>query len=79
LSKYKDFIVNYIKENPEWIQPEQFRKETLAKIEGYGELKDLSISRSTFSWGVPVPEDGSDDESHVMYVWFDALTNYVTG
>ena len=59
--------------NPEFIRPESRRNEVLRFVEGG--LKDLSISRTSFDWGVPVP--GSD--SHVMYVWLDALTNYITG
>ena len=59
--------------NPEFIRPESRRNEVLRFVEGG--LKDLSISRTSFDWGVPVP--GSDN--HVMYVWLDALTNYITG
>ena len=59
--------------NPDFIRPESRRNEVLRFVEGG--LKDLSVSRTSFDWGVPVP--GSAD--HVMYVWLDALTNYITG
>ena len=59
--------------NPDFIRPESRRNEVVRFVEGG--LKDLSISRTSFDWGVPVP--GSDN--HVMYVWLDALTNYITG
>ncbi len=59
--------------NPEFIQPDSRRNEVVRFVEGG--LKDLSISRTSFDWGVPVP--GSNN--HVMYVWLDALTNYITG
>lgn len=75
MSKYQDRLVEHIKANPTCIQPEAQRKFILARLEE--PLRDLSISRTTFKWGVPVPEGFEDD--HVMYVWFDALTNYLTG
>ena len=59
--------------HPDFIQPDSRRNEVLRFVEGG--LKDLSVSRTSFDWGVPVP--GSPD--HVMYVWLDALTNYITG
>ena len=73
LSKYQQPLLDHYAENPEFIRPESRRNEVLRFVEGG--LKDLSISRTSFDWGVPVP--GSD--SHVMYVWLDALTNYITG
>lgn len=90
LSKYKDFLLNKIQNEPNWIKPEKYRQELLSRLEqmckpksagGSGEgLRDLSISRATFDWGVPVPEEiGPDGKRHVMYVWFDALTNYYSG
>ena len=81
LSKYCEPLIKYINDNPEFIQPVGRRNEVLSFMrEG---LRDLSISRTTFGWGIPVPQDASDDgstahEGHVMYVWLDALTNYIT-
>jgi methionyl-tRNA synthetase len=73
LSKYQQPLLEYYAANPDFIRPESRRNEVLRFVEGG--LKDLSISRTSFDWGVPVP-DGS---AHVMYVWLDALTNYITG
>ena len=73
LSKYHEFVLDAIKSDPEFISPAQYRSEIIARLEKEP-LRDLSISRATFKWGVPVP----DDEAHVMYVWFDALTNYAS-
>jgi methionyl-tRNA synthetase len=73
LSKYQQPLLDHYAAHPEFIQPESRRNEVVRFVEGG--LKDLSISRTSFDWGVPVP--GSD--SHVMYVWLDALTNYITG
>jgi methionyl-tRNA synthetase len=76
MSKYCDRLLQYIKENPDFISPEQYRNSITVRLEKEG-LKDLSISRTSFSWGIPVPE--GFDPKHVMYVWFDALTNYISG
>ena len=73
LSKYQQPLLDLYAANPEFIRPESRRNEVVRFVEGG--LKDLSISRTSFDWGVPVP--GND--SHVMYVWLDALTNYITG
>ncbi|HEU4810046.1 MAG TPA: methionine--tRNA ligase, partial [Sphingomicrobium sp.] len=73
LSKYQQPLLDLYAANPEFIRPESRRNEVMRFVEGG--LKDLSISRTSFDWGVPVP--GSD--GHVMYVWLDALTNYITG
>ena len=73
LSKYQQPLLDLYASNPEFIRPESRRNEVVRFVEGG--LKDLSISRTSFDWGVPVP--GSDN--HVMYVWLDALTNYLTG
>ena len=73
LSKYAEPLIAHIKANPDFIQPESRRNEMMAFLEGG--LKDLSVSRTSFDWGVPVP----DSPGHVMYVWLDALTNYATG
>ncbi|MBQ4492392.1 MAG: methionine--tRNA ligase, partial [Deltaproteobacteria bacterium] len=72
MSKYQDALLEYIDAHPDFIQPLSRRNEILGFIrEG---LRDLSISRTSFSWGIPVP----NDPKHVVYVWFDALTNYIT-
>ena len=73
LSKYQQPLLDHYAANPDFIQPESRRNEVVRFVEGG--LKDLSISRTSFDWGVPVP--GSNN--HVMYVWLDALTNYITG
>jgi len=73
LSKYQQALLDHYAVHPGFIQPESRRNEVVRFVEGG--LKDLSISRTSFDWGVPVP--GSN--AHVMYVWLDALTNYITG
>jgi methionyl-tRNA synthetase len=73
LSKYQEPLLRHYRENPDFIRPEARRNEVMRFVEGG--LSDLSISRSSFDWGVKVP----GDERHVMYVWVDALTNYLTG
>jgi methionyl-tRNA synthetase len=70
LSKYAAPLLEYYEAHPEFIQPETRRNEVLSFVKGG--LKDLSVSRTTFRWGIPVP----GNPTHVMYVWFDALTNY---
>eukprot|EP01055_Gregarina_sp_Pseudo9_P000318 Gregarina_sp_Pseudo_9__317@NODE_1205_length_1780_cov_22_206778_g1131_i0_p1_GENE_NODE_1205_length_1780_cov_22_206778_g1131_i0NODE_1205_length_1780_cov_22_206778_g1131_i0_p1_ORF_typecomplete_len529_score149_86tRNAsynt_1g/PF09334_11/3_5e121tRNAsynt_1/PF00133_22/4_5e20tRNAsynt_1/PF00133_22/3_4e22tRNAsynt_1e/PF01406_19/1_2e09tRNAsynt_1e/PF01406_19/3_2e07tRNAsynt_1f/PF01921_18/0_005tRNAsynt_1f/PF01921_18/2e05Anticodon_1/PF08264_13/4_5e08tRNAsynt_1d/PF00750_19/0_0067tRNAsynt_1d/PF00750_19/1_2tRNAsynt_1 len=72
MSKYHERVYDLIK-NTDFVQPESRRKELLQRLER-SPLEDLSVSRTKFAWGVPVP--GSD--THVMYVWFDALSNYVS-
>lgn len=72
LSRYQDRLLAHIHENPDFIGPESRRNEVLQFVASG--LKDLSISRTTFTWGVPVP----GDPSHVVYVWVDALTNYLS-
>lgn len=72
LSKYKDRLLEYYRSNSQFIAPEKRMRE-VESIVKQG-LNDLCISRSRFSWGIPVP----NDEKHVMYVWIDALTNYLT-
>ena len=74
MSKYRDALVKHIEDNPTFIQPEQYRNLILSRLKS-DDLRDLSISRTTFAWGVPVP----GNEKHVMYVWLDALSNYLTG
>ena len=73
LSAYQDKLLALFHENPDFIRPESRRNEVMRFVEGG--LRDLSVSRTSFDWGVKVP--GADD--HVMYVWVDALTNYLTG
>jgi methionyl-tRNA synthetase len=73
LSAYQQKLLDHYSANPGFIRPESRRNEVVRFVEGG--LSDLSISRTSFDWGVPVP--GSD--AHVMYVWLDALTNYITG
>jgi len=75
LSDYTDKLLAYYKAHPEFIEPESRRNEVVSFVGQEGGLKDLSISRTSFKWGVPVP----GDDAHVMYVWLDALTNYLTG
>ena len=72
LSAWADRLLDHYERHPDAIQPQQRRNEVLSFIRGG--LHDLSISRTTFDWGVPVP----GDDKHVMYVWFDALTNYIS-
>ncbi len=72
LSAYQDRLLEHIRQNPDFIAPASRRNEVLSFVEGG--LNDLSVSRTTFSWGVPVP----GDEKHVVYVWIDALTNYIS-
>ncbi|MBI5803782.1 methionine--tRNA ligase [Candidatus Pacearchaeota archaeon] len=73
LSKYQNFLLDLYKKNPDFISPESKRKEIINRVkEG---LKDLSITRTSFDWGVPFPLD----KKHYVYVWFDALLNYISG
>jgi methionyl-tRNA synthetase len=72
LSEFADKLLRLYSEQPDWIRPETRRNEVISFVKGG--LKDLSISRSTFSWGIPVP----GDSKHVIYVWLDALANYIT-
>ncbi len=72
-SKYQDQLLQYIKDNPGFIKPDFRRNEVVSFIEGG--VQDTSVSRTTFKWGIPVPFD----PDHVIYVWFDALINYLTG
>lgn len=72
ISKYADRLLEYIEANPDFIQPVSRRNEMINFIKQG--LEDLCITRTSFDWGIPVPID----EKHVIYVWFDALTNYLT-
>lgn len=73
LSKYVDRLIKHIEENPEFIQPESRKNEMINNFLKPG-LQDLCVSRTSFNWGVPV----SFDDKHVVYVWIDALSNYIT-
>jgi methionyl-tRNA synthetase len=88
LSAYRDRLVEHFERHPDWVEPEYRKNEMLAFLRSG--LEDISISRETFHWGIPFPiaengetaqrEDGSwDPEAGVIYVWFDALINYITG
>jgi methionyl-tRNA synthetase len=72
LSAYQDRLLEHYEKNPSAVEPESRRNEVLSTIKGG--LRDFSISRTSFAWGVPIPWD----PKHVTYVWFDALTNYIT-
>ncbi len=72
LSAFERKLLELYEEHPEFIRPEARRNEVLSFVRGG--LKDLSISRTSFDWGIPVP----GDEKHVIYVWMDALANYIT-
>jgi methionyl-tRNA synthetase len=73
MSKYADRWLKYVEEHPDFIQPERSRNEMIQFVKGG--LEDLCVSRTSFKWGIPVPFD----PKHVVYVWFDALVNYLTG
>jgi len=73
MSEFQDRLVKHIQNNPEFIQPETRRNEILSRLKE--PLRDLSISRTNFKWGIPIP----GDPKHVLYVWFDALLNYLSG
>ncbi|MDE0810170.1 MAG: methionine--tRNA ligase [Alphaproteobacteria bacterium] len=72
LSKWQEPLLKFYDENPSFVAPNARRNEVISFVSGG--LRDLSVSRTSFKWGVPVP----DDDAHIMYVWLDALTNYIT-
>ena len=72
LSKWQDKLIEFYSKNPNFILPETRKNEVISFVSSG--LRDLSISRTSFNWGIAVP----DDEKHIMYVWLDALTNYIT-
>lgn len=74
LSKYQDRLLKYFEENPDFIKPESRKNEMINNFLKPG-LQDLCVSRSSFKWGVPV----EFDDKHIIYVWIDALSNYITG
>ncbi|MBI4133161.1 methionine--tRNA ligase [Candidatus Uhrbacteria bacterium] len=73
LSKYRDALLNHIETHPDFVQPESRRNEIKSYIKDF--MEDVSISRQSVKWGIPVP----GDPSQIIYVWFDALVNYLTG
>ena len=74
LSKYQDRLIEYYDQNPDFIKPESRKNEMINNFLKPG-LSDLCVSRTSFKWGIPVPFD----DKHVIYVWIDALSNYITG
>ena len=74
LSKYQDKLLEYYEQNPDFIKPESRKNEMINNFLKPG-LSDLCVSRTSFKWGIPVPFD----PDHVVYVWIDALSNYITG
>ena len=74
MSKYQDRLMQYIEDHPDFIQPESRKREMVNNFLKPG-LQDLCVSRTSFTWGIPV----DFDPKHVIYVWIDALTNYITG
>ena len=83
LSAFQQKLLDFYEANPDFIQPESRYNEVVSFVRGgkefeEGALKDLSISRTTFDWGVRVPEGDGFSKDHIMYVWIDALCNYMT-
>lgn len=76
MSAYQERLLEHIKRNPRFILPESRRNEVLGFIQQG--LKDISISRTTIQWGIPMPSDPKASKEHRVYVWFDALTNYIS-
>jgi methionyl-tRNA synthetase len=72
LTKYAPKILDHIQSHPDFIQPESRRNEVVSKLKS--RIEDLSVSRATLKWGIPLP----NDPNHVLYVWIDALSNYIT-
>ncbi len=76
LSKYAEPLLAHIEAHPEFIRPQNYRNEIVSFLKSG--LRDLSVSRTSFSWGIPVPEADPNGDNHVIYVWMDALTNYLS-
>lgn len=76
LSAYAEKLLAHYEAHPDFITPEHYRNEIVAFVKRG--LSDLSVSRTTFDWGIPIPPSAQTNSSHVMYVWVDALTNYIT-
>lgn len=74
LSDYREALLKHIDDNPEFIRPKSRRNEVRSYVDKF--MEDISISRESMEWGIPVPDE---EGSHVIYVWFDALLNYMTG
>ncbi|MBA3395806.1 MAG: methionine--tRNA ligase [Deltaproteobacteria bacterium] len=76
LSRYAEPLLRHIEAHPEFIRPDAYRREIISFLESG--LRDLSVSRTSFQWGIAVPEADPDGLAHVIYVWMDALTNYLS-
>lgn len=76
LSAYAQPLLDHIAAHPDFIRPEAYRNEIVAFLRSG--LRDLSVSRTSFAWGIPVPEADPEGQAHVIYVWMDALTNYLS-
>jgi len=76
MSKYAERLLQHIETHPSFIQPENYRNEVVSFVKSG--LRDLSVSRTSFDWGIDVPELDPEGHRHVIYVWMDALTNYVS-
>ncbi|GAC1351347.1 MAG: methionine--tRNA ligase [Polyangiales bacterium] len=76
LSKFQERLLSFYQSHPQFISPETRRNEVLSFVRSG--LQDLSVSRTSFAWGIPVPGEAKDKHKHIMYVWFDALTNYLS-
>ncbi|MEO8844435.1 MAG: methionine--tRNA ligase [Kofleriaceae bacterium] len=76
LSRFAEPLLAHIEQHPEFIRPDAYRNEIVSFLKGG--LKDLSVSRTSFHWGIAVPEADPDGLAHVIYVWLDALTNYLS-
>ena len=76
MSKYADALLKHIESHPNFILPEARKNEVLGFLKGG--VKDISISRTTIDWGIPMPSDAKANKGHFVYVWFDALTNYIS-
>jgi len=76
MSKYAEPLLRHIEQHPHFIQPDSYRNEVVSFLKAG--LRDLSVSRTSFDWGIEVPEPDADGHKHVIYVWMDALTNYIS-
>lgn len=76
LSRYADFLQKHFADHPDFVRPEGRRNEVLGRLAAG--LQDVPITRTNFRWGIPMPGDAPGDERHVIYVWIDALFNYIT-
>ncbi len=76
LSAYQQALLDHIDANPGFIQPEAYRNEVVAFVKSG--LRDLSVSRTSFTWGIPIPDPDPEGHQHVIYVWLDALVNYLS-